>query len=339
MSHFSLDVHSVGMTNIKYFAMVCLTAVVTIGCKTEDSLLSVRDGAAGSPAGSGGSGRGAGGATGRGGASGVGTGGAIAGAGGASSVGSGGATGIGSGGVPTVGGGGTTTVGSGGTSAGAGGTAGKTGAGGVGAGGAGGGTTSKDGGASDVAVDVPASGDASDGTVECSPGYPVGSTKPAGDGCNTCTCQASGSFICTKIACPVADAALEAGQCPSGQIWCPGCTPGTGSCGQVCTGAPCPVGDAAAVDTSTGACSSLTTQADCQARSDCHAVFYDPGTCGCALSGCCAHFSFCGDGKPVCGAPSTLACASATPHCESPYMVSYTLTCYEGCVLKTDCGL
>jgi hypothetical protein len=28
----------------------------------------------------------------------------------------------------------------------------------------------------------------------------------------------------------------------------------------------------------------------------------------------------------------------APPNCEGPYVVSYTDTCYEGCVLSSECG-
>jgi hypothetical protein len=34
----------------------------------------------------------------------------------------------------------------------------------------------------------------------------------------------------------------------------------------------------------------------------------------------------------------TPACTAATPFCESPYVVAYTATCYEGCVQKKDCA-
>ena len=110
-------------------------------------------------------------------------------------------------------------------------------------------------------------------------------------------------------------------------------------CGVTCTGTAC-LADAGKIDVASGSCSQLTTQAACEARSDCHAVFSDPGTCGCATSGCCARFSACADvGKTLCTQPSTLACARPTPHCESPYVVSYTTLCYEGCVLPTECAI
>jgi hypothetical protein len=121
-------------------------------------------------------------------------------------------------------------------------------------------------------------------------------------------------------------------------------------CSVVCPASPCYIGDAAAdtagdartdlsaMDAPVG-CTQLSTQGECQARSDCHAVFTDPGTCGCAGAGCCARFSRCADGgTAVCKAPSTFGCTIATPFCESPYVLSYTASCYEGCVLNTECG-
>jgi hypothetical protein len=319
------------MTNTKILARILMATTGLWACASEDNLFVGRDGSTGTGGGVGGGTvvGSTGGVTGNGGATGSGgatvTGSAGAGSGGVIITGSGGA---GSGGVIITGSGGR---GSGG---------GVAGAGGLGAGG-GGGSVPKDGGAPDTPSDAPLKSDAADvadGVVECAPGYPVGSSQPAGDGCNTCTCMAGGYFACTARACAPADAALEAGQCPSGLIWCPGCTPGTGSCGQVCTGMACPAPDAAAIDTGSG-CSALTTQAACDARSDCHSVFYDPGTCGCAGAGCCAHFNRCADGgKAICAPPSTLGCDMATPFCESPYVISYTTICYEGCVLGTECG-
>ena len=84
-------------------------------------------------------------------------------------------------------------------------------------------------------------------------------------------------------------------------------------------------------------CAQVTTLDACEARPDCHSVFQDPGTCGCAGSGCCAHFSRCADGdKAAC--TGTPLCKIATPFCESPYVVAYTGSCYEGCVQKKDCA-
>jgi hypothetical protein len=122
-----------------------------------------------------------------------------------------------------------------------------------------------------------------------------------------------------------------ADRCEAGQVCCTACD-GSKSCGQACLGVACPA------DGGDGACSSLTTLAACDARSDCHAVFDDPGTCGCASAGCCAHFSKCADGgKAVCTMPSTFGCTIHVPFCESPYVVGYTAACYEGCVRASAC--
>ena len=126
--------------------------------------------------------------------------------------------------------------------------------------------------------------------------------------------------------------------CPPNQIWCPGCTPGTGMCSPGgCPGVACPTLDASAVDAS-GPCSTATTAAACDALTGCHSVFFDPQTCGCAGLGCCAHFSACADGGQALCKASGLICMRAPPHCEGPYVVSYSGWCYEGCVRMTECA-
>jgi hypothetical protein len=93
-----------------------------------------------------------------------------------------------------------------------------------------------------------------------------------------------------------------------------------------CEGIPCPI-----------PCAMVATLDQCEARTDCHSVFVDPRTCGCAAVGCCEHFSRCADGdKAKCnGMP---VCTIPTPFCEGTFVVSYTGTCYEGCVQKKDCA-
>jgi hypothetical protein len=206
---------------------------------------------------------------------------------------------------------------------------------------AGAGMPNQDGGRPDAAPDLVLRSDAGGGGSVCGPGYPVGSTKPLGDGCNICTCLAGGVFACTTATCAAPDAAMDAGPCPAGQIWCPSCTPGVGSCGTACTGLVCPTDAAVASETGPGSCSQAKTQEACEARSDCHPVFDDPGTCGCASSGCCARFSLCKEGgKASCVSPSPGGgfCDMATPLCEAPYVIAYTSWCYEGCVLQTECA-
>jgi Kazal-type serine protease inhibitor domain len=96
----------------------------------------------------------------------------------------------------------------------------------------------------------------------------------------------------------------------------------------------CPTGDA-----STGSCSQVTTQAECDSRSDCHSVFMDLGTCGCAAAGCCEHFNRCADGgRANCNAPVQFGCTIAQPSCGGAYVMSYTSNCYEGCVLQSECA-
>jgi len=112
--------------------------------------------------------------------------------------------------------------------------------------------------------------------------------------------------------------------------------------GGTCASGTCSI-DAGPGDTSPGdapatTCSQITTQSACEIRSDCHAVYVDPGTCGCSSPGCCAHFDRCTDGgKADCTGPAT--CKIATPFCEAPYVVAFTGTCYEGCVRQTTCAL
>ena len=103
-----------------------------------------------------------------------------------------------------------------------------------------------------------------------------------------------------------------------------------------CAGDACS-SDGGANDVASGSCSQVTTQTECDSRSDCHSVFVDPGTCRCAAAGCCAHFSRCADGgRANCSGPAL--CNIKAPFCESPYVVSYTSNCYEGCVQPSECA-
>ena len=84
---------------------------------------------------------------------------------------------------------------------------------------------------------------------------------------------------------------LDAGVCPLGQRWCPGCTPGTGSCGAACPSIVCFGLDGGPADSLMSLdgpvpCNQVNTRAACDQRSDCHSVNFDPGTCGCSSSGC-----------------------------------------------------
>lgn len=126
--------------------------------------------------------------------------------------------------------------------------------------------------------------------------------------------------------------------CPPGQVWCPGCVPGSGMCSPGgCPGFACPSLDAGSVDAS-GACSTMTTAAACDARADCHSVFVDPHTCRCAALGCCAQFSTCAEGAHAVCKNVGIICTIASPYCEGQYVVSYVNGCYEGCVRMAECA-
>ena len=133
--------------------------------------------------------------------------------------------------------------------------------------------------------------------------------------------------------------AVDAGACADGKIWCPGCMAGTGSCFTGgCPGVACPPPDAGTVDAASGTCGTLTTQAACDNRSDCHSVFVDPNNCKCSTAGCCAQFSRCANGGRANCNGNNGVCGAKTPYCAGPYVVSYTSTCFEGCVLQSECA-
>jgi hypothetical protein len=123
--------------------------------------------------------------------------------------------------------------------------------------------------------------------------------------------------------------------CAVGQ--CAGCTGGPSFAGcydpKIDQAPPCP-GIACAP-----ACSDVKDLATCKQRSDCHPVFADPGTCLCAQPGCCQMFQRCAEpDKADCKGPAL--CKRLPPTCEGDYVVAYdpSTSCYEGCVLKTDCA-
>jgi hypothetical protein len=85
-------------------------------------------------------------------------------------------------------------------------------------------------------------------------------------------------------------------------------------------------------------CATVTTEAACDQRNDCHSVFVSNAIADCVVNGGCTFFTHCADGgKASCnGAP---ACQITAPYCEAPaFVVSYTGSCYEGCVRATECG-
>jgi hypothetical protein len=85
-------------------------------------------------------------------------------------------------------------------------------------------------------------------------------------------------------------------------------------------------------------CSEVTSQSDCDARTDCHSVFDDSPLCACVTPGCCAIFRGCANGGTA-NCTGVTACEMVEPFCQPPYVVSYTSLCYEGCVHQDDCNL
>jgi hypothetical protein len=84
-------------------------------------------------------------------------------------------------------------------------------------------------------------------------------------------------------------------------------------------------------------CSSYTTDDACTASGHCHSVFESmpPNLCTTIV---CTVFLACHDGaKAACSGMPT--CGRATPYCETGYVISYTSSCYEGCVRPAECGM
>jgi hypothetical protein len=204
-------------------------------------------------------------------------------------------------------------------------------------------------------VGAAGSGGARDGGVDAgNPCLGLSQTAcSATNGCSVVTCQtcAGGAAYkgcyqigaesppqCGAVSCPPPCAGIPEAQCKQlfncRADYCSAC--GSSQTFARCSlpsdpPAPCPA--IACVQT----CAQVTTLAQCELRTDCHSVFVDPGTCGCAAVGCCAHFSRCaaGDKARCTGMP---ACMIVAPHCEGPYVVAYADTCYDGCVQQKDCA-
>lgn len=144
---------------------------------------------------------------------------------------------------------------------------------------------------------------------------PLAGCPPNCEGLAEAACRANPA--CRADSCPRCDGT-------SGYVGCSSRLAAPG----LCPALACPV-----------ACGQVTTLADCDGRADCHSVFVDSQLCGCASLGCCAHFSRCAAGdKAACTASKPGGCDAVTPHCEGPYVVAYTATCFEGCVKQTDCA-
>jgi len=159
------------------------------------------------------------------------------------------------------------------------------------------------------------------GSDGCGPGYPVGTSRPAGDGCNVCSCIAPGTWVCSTAACPIGGA----GGGGSG-----GSTGGGGAGG---TTSPCQA--VLALDRS------CTTAADCFA--------------GAHTTNCCGQVQFIGFRNSVKTQFQTLeaqcdltyplcGCAAGQPTADDGSRLRFTdqagVTCVQGkcTTFVPDCG-
>jgi hypothetical protein len=146
---------------------------------------------------------------------------------------------------------------------------------------------------------------------------------------------------CPEIACPAPCSTLDEASCTTRTDCrvnsCPGCNGSSAFIG--CSAANDPIYVACPAIPCPAPCAVANTKETCEARPECHAVFVDNRDCQCAALGCCARFSRCADGaSAVCKAPP-ITCDAVSPHCEGPYVVAYSGSCYEGCVQSSDCAI
>jgi hypothetical protein len=85
-------------------------------------------------------------------------------------------------------------------------------------------------------------------------------------------------------------------------------------------------------------CSQVMTRDGCDQRTDCHSVLSDASElCDCSTPDCCVGFIRCADGDKAMCLPPPVACKSVAPYCGPGFALSYTDTCYDGCVVVKDC--
>jgi hypothetical protein len=161
-------------------------------------------------------------------------------------------------------------------------------------------------------------------------------TCGAGTGFAGCLTPTEPLPQCPATICPAPCDNFDETQCAKNgctPLYCPTC-----SGGQVYLGCNGP-GDVAGCGSGcVTSCTDLTEQGQCDARSDCHSVFVEQPMCDCTTAGCCATFSRCDDGgKASCKGPA--GCFIAGPYCDGKaFVLSYTASCYEGCVRPTECA-
>jgi hypothetical protein len=85
-------------------------------------------------------------------------------------------------------------------------------------------------------------------------------------------------------------------------------------------------------------CSGIA-ECECTIAPDCHPVYADPGTCDCALAGCCIGFSRCEEGKNADCDQRDVMCKSTPPACGPNYTPSVSNQCWNDCVKPAECAL
>jgi hypothetical protein len=82
-------------------------------------------------------------------------------------------------------------------------------------------------------------------------------------------------------------------------------------------------------------CADLQDGRDCIARGDCYPVFTSDEPCN---NICCAsHFARCEQGYEA-HCRGTPVCQLLEPNCVGPFVVAYSGSCYDGCVLISECA-
>jgi hypothetical protein len=178
---------------------------------------------------------------------------------------------------------------------------------------------------------------------DCHPGY----CGCPGEQMFTVCLGPNEAAACPAYACPAAPAACiglneavcnSRGDCQA--EYCNTCLGRTfAGCGNPGTGFSCPAVGACVMPVP---CARIADQLSCDARTDCHSVFGDPGTCDCATAGCCIGYSRCADGgKAACSGPTGpgILCMAPPPACGGAYVISFTADCWEGCVRPTECAI
>lgn len=163
-----------------------------------------------------------------------------------------------------------------------------------------------------VGVSVDAGADA--GTPRRDAGVLDGATPPADAGALDAT--------------PAGDAGALDGAAPPADAG--GFDGGTADDGGALDAAPSGDGGSGGGDDGGTSCAGLTENACANSEPNhCHRIYL--------RSGIKMAFSGCGTGPANCTMPTLTGCGSLMPVCGSGYRISYTSTCYEGCVLSFEC--